>query len=462
MITNFLSRLTIICVFIVITSTSCKKWVQSAGNDDLTSEVVFMNDANAERAARGLYVKAMNSDLSFCNGGISLFAGLSADELIGTISYPYRDAFSKNALDGFNPYIFQLFDSAYNLIFIANTILEGVSASKGMSAGKKTQMIGEAKFMRAFLYFYLVNLWGGIPLVTTTDGQANSIIPRTEVKVIYDTIIADLIDAREKLPNSYIVPPGFDGERTRPNTASASAFLSRVYLYLGKWSDAASEATKVIGNPMYHLEPDLDRVFLSKSGEAIFQLQPVYQSLATAEGHMFNVHEGVPPSYVLTQELQNALENNDRRRAKWANTIVWNGNTYIYPYKYKLSSNNPAGKEYNMVLRLAEQFLIRAEAEANLNDLSGAINDLNKIRIRAGLASANPNTQTDLLEAIGHEWQVEFFAEWGHRWLDLKRNNKVNEVLGKEKPSWKPTAALYPFTNYDLMHNPFLVQNPGY
>jgi hypothetical protein len=116
-----------------------------------------------------------------------------------------------------------------------------------------------------------------------------------------------------------------------------------------------------------------------------------------------------------------------------------------------------------MFLRLGEQYLIRAEAEAHLNDNTNAIKDLNIIRNRAGLANyAGATDQTSVLTAIMHERQVELFCEWGNRWFDLKRTGTIDAVLGAEKPGWQPYIALYPVPLTEIQSNPFLIQNPGY
>ena len=116
-----------------------------------------------------------------------------------------------------------------------------------------------------------------------------------------------------------------------------------------------------------------------------------------------------------------------------------------------------------MVLRLAEQYLIRAEARAQQNNISGSQSDLNLIRNRAGLVNTAANDKTALLTAIEHERQVELFTEWGHRWLDLKRTNRADAVLGPIKaPNWQPTDMLYPIPQTQIANDPNVHQNPGY
>jgi len=117
-----------------------------------------------------------------------------------------------------------------------------------------------------------------------------------------------------------------------------------------------------------------------------------------------------------------------------------------------------------MVLRLAEQYLIRAEARLQQgNDLTGAAGDLNAIRHRAGLADMSTGSASDLMTALTHEKQIEFFAEWGHRWLDLKRWGTATSVLSADKGITVTTSALlFPIPVADIIADANLRQNPGY
>ena len=138
------------------------------------------------------------------------------------------------------------------------------------------------------------------------------------------------------------------------------------------------------------------------------------------------------------------------------------GKTYSYPYKYKVR-NGFTVTEYNMVERLAEQYLIRAEARAQQNDISGATADLDTIRVRAGLPvlPISLDKATCLL-AVEQERRIELFMEWGHRWLDLRRTGRIDAVLGAEKSNWTSTDSLYPIPFKEIQKNVFLTQNPGY
>ena len=123
-----------------------------------------------------------------------------------------------------------------------------------------------------------------------------------------------------------------------------------------------------------------------------------------------------------------------------------------------------------MVLRLAEQYLIRAEANAHSGDLASAIKDLNIIRQRAGLGTLPSSlTQAQVIAAVAQERRIELFAEWGHRWFDLKRTGQVDAVMSEITPQkvgaitgWKSYQQLYPIPQSERQLNPNLTQNPGY
>ncbi|MCK9305851.1 MAG: RagB/SusD family nutrient uptake outer membrane protein, partial [Bacteroidales bacterium] len=146
--------------------------------------------------------------------------------------------------------------------------------------------------------------------------------------------------------------------------------------------------------------------------------------------------------------------------------------SYIAPYKYRSysssSTSNPddSRKENSTVFRLAEQYLIRAEARAQQNKLDLAIADVDAIRARAGLPlieNTNPGIgKAALLDAIMQERRVELFTEWGHRWFDLKRTGKAVAVLSAIKTGFSANDLLYPIPASELNKDPFLEQNPGY
>jgi hypothetical protein len=292
-------------------------------------------------------------------------------------------------------------------------------------------------------------------LTITTDYAVNAIMPRTSTTDVYQQIINDLLQAYALLPVTYISPG-----RARPNKFTAAALLARVYLYKKDYAKADLYASEVIGSGMYALNTNLNNVFLSASNETIWQLPK--DAANTTEGVSFIPSSAtVKPVYVISNYLLTAFESGDQRKINWLKANTISGLAYYYPHKYKSRISTPITESY-IVLRLAELILIRAEARTHLNDLNGAKTDLNLIRSRSGLNANAAVTQPQLLAAIEQERRVEFFAEWGHRWFDLKRTNRADAVLATVKSFWQPTAVLYPIPQNELLRNAFLTQNPGY
>jgi len=476
----------LLAVFIILVDlTSCKKFVQVDPPVTSTSgQTVFSDNAGAEAAMTGIYDVMVSNFSGLVSGGssISYLVGAQADELkdYSPTSQPLRQFYTNSLSSSTNGKANKYFwPEIYKQLYVANAVLEGLSKSNNvlLSASTRQQIGGEAKFMRAFLQFYATNLYGDVPLVTSTDYLTNNNIHRSPQGDIYNHIVQDLKDAQSALGNDFVDASGnVTSERTRPNKGAASALLARTYLYLGKWDSAEIAATSVLNNSNYALNTDLSSVFLANSPEAIWQFQPVvtptyntfdayYFILTSAPGTgRFNV--------ALSPSLISTFEAGDSRFVNWVGQKKVGTTTYYFPYKYKVGQNKPL-TEYVMALRLAEQYLIRAEARAqkgNIDGPSGAIADLNTIRSRAGLEPYNGATDMQsVLAAILHERQVELFTEWGHRWFDLKRTGTLNSVMGSpgnacqlKGGAWSADWALLPLPLSEIQINPNLTQNHGY
>lgn len=438
---------------------SCKKFVEVAAPVSLVeNSKVFDDNDGATSAALSVYANMVLSSLYICNGGATLYPALSSDELSYTSSDAEILSFQNNSIianNGTGIYT-RLWVPGFRNIYFANAVIEGLSNSVNLNDSVKNQLEGEMLVARAFNYFYLVNLFGDVPLVTSTNYRVNSIMPRTPANQIYNQLIGDLLKAEGLLRDEY--PSAM---KARPNKWTAAALLSRIYLYQKDWVDAEAQASSVINSNEYFLESNLDNVFSQSSNETIWQFANDYRN--TGDGATFIPSSSSSrPAYAITSYLLNAFDSGDLRKEKWIKNNIVGGQTYYYPYKYKIRSSTPVS-EYYIALRLSEQYLIRAEARAMQNDIDGSISDLNLIRARAGLPNTTATDQSSLLSAILHERQVELFCEWGNRFFDLKRTGKVNEVLGIIKaPNWQPTDALYPIPLSELQNDPSLIQNPGY
>jgi hypothetical protein len=455
---------------------SCKKIIQiDPQKNAITTSEAFSDSTNATASVLGTYSLMSNTQgsLGFGDGIITAFSGCSSDELI---PFGYTPDFYTNTLNASTASTNSFWQQGYNLIYQTNVCIENIQSSPGLTNTTKNQLIGESKFLRAYFYFYLVNLYGNVPLILTSNRIANQSAKNNTVSEINQQIIQDLLDAQSLLRSDYSIS---GGQRLRANKAAAAALLAREYLYTGDWKDAQIQASSVINNSAYSLVTDLNAVFLSNSSETILQLYQnpnFYPFNATNEGYTFVGYANSPPNYYLNQPLLKAFENGDQRFVDWVDTTTFSGTLYYFPYKYKVgtpqSEPNITPTETYMLLRLAELYLIRAESEAHGagNGINSAITDLNVVRNRAGLPNySGAVNSTEVLNAIYHEWQIEFCFEWGHRWLDLRRTGQINAIMTTVVPlkagagaTWKPYQALYPIPNTEIQEDHNLKQNPGY
>lgn len=435
---------------------SCKKFVEVAPpNTATSSKMVFKNDITANAAILGIYSRMNQFGGGAITGtnSITFLCGLSSDELTNQTSSNLNQLeFFNNQINATNTTVLSTWSELYNYIYAANVILEGLSASTEVSKTMKKDLEGEAYFIRAFCHFYLVNLYGDVPIVSSSDYRINSVIYRSPAKQVYAFIIDDLIKAKELLDANYV-----SAERTRVNKAAATAFLARVYLYNEDWEKAELEASQVIDNPTYAVESNLRNVFLIASKEAIWQLQSVVPRYSTFDGRNF-ILTATPTSVSLNTEFLKSASPVDARIINWVGQIKPGLITYYYPFKYKvrLGAIGSSPTEYLMMLRLAEQYLIRAEVRARQNNISGAQTDLNVIRKRANLNNTLADNQETMLLAIEEERKIELFTEWGHRWFDLKRTGRIDMVLGLVKPNWTPSSAYFPIPSLEKQKNPNL------
>jgi hypothetical protein len=449
---------------------SCKKFVEVPPPlTSINSSNVYSTNATAAAVVTGLYQNMVN-DGNILN--LSVYPGLSADELqLNSVYDLTLNQIYANSLTAAGN--LDLWSPLYSYIFIANSAIEGINQSQSLTPAVKQQLLGEAKFCRAFLYFHLVNLYGGVPLALTSDYKANSILDRASESTVYKQIISDLVDAQSKLSGDFL-----DGsilnittERVRPTKWAATALLARTYLYTNDYSNAAIQASKILTNSaQFNLVP-LSDVFLMNNNEAILQFQSTNEGQDTQEARYYIIPPTGPNSPTpvgISSFLLNAFEPNDQRKTIWIQSVNVAGTTFYYNYKYKNNTPGSAITEYETVFRLAEQYLIRAEAESNLGNTSGAVADLNVIRSRAGLSNyLGATDKTSLLYAILHERQVELFAEWGQRWFDLKRTAMLNSVMTplvsqKGGTTWLPYQSLYPVPRPQILIDIHLMQNPGY
>jgi len=473
-----------ISILVIITLTlsnlvGCRKLVEvEPPPTKFDATKAYATDGNAAAVLTNMYQEMSNDGFAQGASGISVYGGLLADELTDYQFEVQRTAVYQNSLSAFNVPFWSRF---YYFVYTTNAAILGISTSETLTPSVKTRLLGEAKFMRAFIYFYLVNFWGDVPLMTTNDYRINNTVSRSPKDVVYQQIINDLKEANELLGEEYLLSDikTSTEERIRPNKWTAAALLARTYLYYQKYDLAAKVSSEIIEQKTVYDLTDLDHVFLMNSKEAIWQIQPTSMIWNTFEARAYILTQA-PNNFQpisLNTKLVAEFEEGDARRTEWIGTFKEGNETFYYPLKYKVIGENEPLSEYLSVFRLAEQYLIRAESKAHLGDLDGAIEDLNFLRRRSRIEPTDqiPLPLPDLnktlnkekvLDAVIHERRVELFTEWGHRWFDLKRTEKVDDVMKIETPlkggTWESYKALLPIPIGDITVNKNISQNPGY
>ncbi len=462
---------------LLLLTTGCKKFVDAGlPENKLTTEKVFTSNETAISAMTAIYSQLINEAFPY---KISQLTGLCSDELTNFSNSEICVQPYTNNLQPYSSPTNLIWTLAYKLIYQANGVYQGCDQSSSLNPVVKKQLMAEARFSRAFLYFNLVNLYGDVPLITSLDYQVNSRALRAPTSEVYKLIVEDLTYAQTNLNDQYVDISGLGttDERTRPNKSAATALLSRVYLYLKDYQHAAQNALVLLQNKNQYDTVAVSDVFLKNNKEAIWQLSfptPTYgKNTYEATNFIFTIRPevSVERSSTISKGQYELFDQADLRKQNWIGSTIDNTVTptitYYFPYKYKVKESDPS-KEYSTILRLGEQYLIHAEASAQLGNLSAAIEDLNVVRLRAGIEALKSSSldQIAILNAIALERRKELYTEFGHRWMDLKRTGKIDEVMNQVSPSkgsrWSTTQQLWPLPLTELQNDNNLKQNPGY
>jgi len=363
----------------------------------------------------------------------------------------------QNALTSDNVIITGAWTTIYQAINSANTIIETVPSLTDpvLTTVEKNKITGEAYFIRALAYFDLGRGWGGVPLVLSpTRSIADSKgIRRSTLDQTYDQVLADLIKAAELLPEA--------ATRNRAVKKTAQALRARLHLYREQWADAEAYATSVISSTNYTLVSPYKSFstapFLSQ--ESVFELTFSNSDPNTIWNNWFPSTLGGQYNFQPTADFIAKLNTQGGNRTSLLATVTSGATTFTYGNLYSRSGlrDDPA-----YILRIAELYLIRAEARAQQDKvlgLDGAAADLNAVRTRAGLAGSTAVTKAEALQAIEDENNLEFAFE-AHRWFDLVRTKRADDVLGiTDTRKW-----LFPIPFVDIGADVDLTgdQNPGY
>jgi hypothetical protein len=453
-------------LLLIAVLTGCEKLIEiPAPITEVSSSKVFSSKQTALAALSG----AMSSTTNSLTMSVYLTSNtaLAADELefLANTNYEelenntYTPLSSTSAVSNIN----SMWDDLYAGIYRFNSLLEGVQNSTALSDSLKTQIAGNAKFMRGLCYYYLVNLYKDVPLILITDVSQTALAPKDSASKIYNQIITDLVQARDVLPDNY---SSVAGTRTVITKWAASALLARVYLYTGQWSLAEQEATKVIANSsLFVMTPaaTISNIFVRANSEAILQFGSYISPTTgyTYEGLSF---ASTYTQYSLLPGFIESFESDDIRSTQWIRDTTYAGILNYQPYKFRVtaSANGVGRMEAPTVLRLAEQYMIRAEARVQLQRAPEGREDMNVVRVRAGLTASTSTDPAVIALEIEEENRHEFFCENGHRWFDLRRTGRINAVLSALKPTWQSRAAYFPLPQTAINANPNLIQNPDY
>jgi len=381
------------------------------------------------------------------------------------------EGFENHTMSDDNELVLGYWDEYYKDIYTLNNII--VNADN-VESNSKDALIGEARFLRALYYFDMVRAWGDIPLVSTpVDINEAYALGRTPVAEVYDLILEDLTFAASNLPSK--AGERFAGAAT---SDAANTLLGKVYLTMGRKTDAASALMKVYGK--FQLVPYADLWDLNKKNGAssIFEIQykggisnpyslywamfsPLDNRIVTAWGAGFNQ---------VTMDLWNAYEDNDPRR----DLSIQDGYTSTdgstvevkFPIKWKdenaeVSGLREAADNNFIILRYADVLLMLAEATDD-------VQYLNEVRDRVSLphygAAGYPTAYNTVALAVEHERQVEFALEF-HRWFDLIRTGRAITVIKNSEKNITLTddELLLPIPLEVITQNPGVItQNSAY
>jgi hypothetical protein len=425
-----LSKITMLGIYGVLAAMlfSCNKSLDVSPKDQTSDDLTIVDGNSAQTAVRGIYYELESNDYyGYTFQTLGFFSG---DNIQYVGSQTVNQQLTNHAVSSDLAALNTSWSAIYNTINRANNVLAKVpslATTATFTDALKNQLLGEAYFLRALGYFDLARTWGGVQLILTPTVSAadQTKLKRSSQADTYAQVLKDLTQAETLLPNTT--------NRIRATRKTAYALHARLALYQNDWANAELYATKMITDNSYVLIAPYNAFFANNAmatQESIFELYyntNVTNSEASQWQPTTNGGVGwVIPSSSIVTLLTNPLTSGNRNTL--IQTVVSSGVTKYYGnLYYRAPGTDPA-----FLIRLAEVYLIRAEARAQQSNLIGAnsaASDLNAVRARAGLAVTTATTQSDLLLAIENENRVEFAFE-DHRWYDLVRTGRAGAVLG--------------------------------
>ena len=428
---------------LVVAVAACDKQLNTEPRDQILAEQAIVDAPTARAALAGVYSGLQA--LGYYGRNLEILGDLPADNARWTGTFQYLGELGSHATKADNTTTTSVWTAIYSVIARANMVLAKVPNVSDLSTAEKNQILGEAHFVRALSYHNLVKLWGDVPMplepvLVPADARKFQRVP---VAQVYTQILADLDQSALLITNN---------TNTRQATDMAvTAIRARVLLYRGDYQGALDAANVVLAgrDTLVVNFPDLFTATGTSTTEDIFRV--AFTPVQYNEMGYYYLGAGrreLQP----TANLNTSFETGDVRKA-W--TVQPRGSSNLQGTKFPTT----IGAEHLHVIRLAEVVLIKAEALARLDQLAAAVQEYNKVRVRAKLAphvlGVNVVTQADVLAAIEKERRLELALE-GDRWPDLVRLGRATAVRGI--PVFR---ALLPIPAREIS-TAGLTQNPGY
>lgn len=444
------SIITIVLLSAIIALPACKKILDTESELYIDQSQSITDKRSAQAALVGAY-NALSQN-GYQGNTFRYITNLLSDNVKWVGNTPTNREFDVYGVFTTNSRVQELWAAIYKTVNIANNIIEKVPMVNDVTLdqGERNKERGEAFFIRAFSYFDLVRLWGSVPIVTkATETAADARDSKNSpAAAIYKLIEKDLDSAEALLPAAV--------NRNRATQHTAKALKARLYLYRQNWTKAVEYATKIINDSVdFRLTRPYSQFYAAKnSTESIFEIDYTINNKNSYAANWFqNPTTGGKKELLPTDEFAALLKDPGIGGSRSALVFSVSGITYG-----NMNFHIATGEDQSYVLRLAEMYLIRAEANAAQNKLNEGLKDINVIRNRANVPSINGSvTKDQLLESILLERRIELAFE-SHRWFDLIRTGKAQQVLGIADAN----KLLLPIPRQEILINPNLTQNPGY
>ena len=436
---------------LLFSQTACSDFLEQEPANYISDEAVITNESSAKSALNGVYHRL---GASAYYGGRYFDAGvnLASDNVTWTGSLNFYYDFDTHQYSAENQLLSYAWYGIYATVNQANQVIEKTQALSSISDNERRRIIAEATVLRSLAFFDLARTWGNVPLVKAATHAPNQFdgVKQTQAKAVYQEVVNDISSVLGDLSQA--------NDRVHVSRSVAEALLARVSLYLENWAKAEEYATKVIENPSYALGSINDLLNGKLAQESVFEL--AYSSSFTNDQSAYwrspndgGRHEW-GPSKEIVQLLSNPTIGGDRSAF-----FTDQSSAQVPDYYVGTLYHRPSADDNVILFRLAEAYLIRAEARAKQQNanLEGAISDLNTIRERSQVDPLNESlSQQAIIQAIEDENRVEFAIE-PHRWFDLVRTGRAVAVLGISEHQ-----QLFPIPYNDIEADKDLQQNPNY